>query len=276
MTWGSSEWGVGSWGGGGSGFDLVAAWAASAQSIRLRFSRRVATGSTIDGEPAGVWRPSAYTLAVASTALITPGEAMPVIMGAALITPNEVELRLDRPIGPTSIVYLITVNPDVVRSEAGARLGVHTATFAGVTTRETSPIAVRTDADPSLVDIGYSSTPGTNPVGLLIGADGDLALAESADTMRARILRRILTTKGGFAWLPEYGLAQPTSALAKRSALYDLRLDAQAQLEQESFVSSAAVQLRHLIGRGVYFVDARATLTQGGQLALAVPITAGG
>ena len=276
MTWGIGEWGSSPWGGGGAGFDLVAAWASSALAIRLRFSRRVATGSTIDDEPAGVWRPSAYSLAVSSSALVGAADALPTIMGAALVTPTEVELRLDRPIGPTSLVYLVTVDPDVVRSEAGARLGVHTATFAGVTTRETSPIAVRTDADPSLIDIGYSATPGLNPVGLLIGADGDLALSESADTMRARILRRIVTTKGGFAWLTAYGLDQKTSALGKRSALYDLRLDAQDQLEQESFISTAAVQLRHLVGRGVYFVDARATLTQGGQLALSVPVTAGG
>jgi hypothetical protein len=276
MSWGPSEWGSGSWGGSGAGFDLTAAWTASAQAIRLRFSRRVATGSTIDGEPAGVWLPLAYTLTVSTSALVGASGPVPVIMGAALVTPTEVELVLDRPLGPTSLVYLIGVNPDLVRSEAGARLGVHTATFAGVTTRDTSPIAERTDADPQLVDVGFSTTPGANPVGMLVGANGDLALTESADTIRARIVRRVTTAKGGFAWLPDFGLLPKTSALARKSALYELRLDAQAQIEQEPFAESATVQLRHLIGRGVYFLDSRVTLTQGGQVALAIPITAGG
>lgn len=276
MSWGVGEWGVSPWGGSASGFDLVAAWATSALTVRVRFSRRVATGSTIDGEPAGVWRPETYSLAVSSTSLVTPAEPVPSVMGAALVLPTEVDLRLDRPLGPTSVLYLLTVNPDVVRSEAGARLAIHTSVFAGVTTRDTSPVAARTDADPQLVDIGYSFTPGANPVGLLIGQDGDLALAESADTIRKRVVRRLVTVKGGFAWLRDYGLAPKTSGLARRSALYDLRLDAQAQLEQEPFVSSASVQLRHLVGQGVFFVDTQVTLTQGGQVALAVPITAGG
>ena len=81
--------------------------------------------------------------------------------------------------------------------------------------------------------------------GIIVSAEGDWA-ADNGDTVgtRKRCLRRVLTRKGGFAYLGKtYGLDFSLKTPATTNRLAGLRSDIQSQLAQEPDIDSVATQV---------------------------------
>lgn len=77
-----------------------------------------------------------------------------------------------------------------------------------------------------------------------VDAQGDYAFDEGIETIRKRVVRRLVTAKGGFAHLPLYGVGIP--ALGKRLAvaanLAAVAADAEAQILGEPDVAEVSVR----------------------------------
>jgi len=77
-----------------------------------------------------------------------------------------------------------------------------------------------------------------------IDATGDYAFDEGTETIRKRVIRRLVTAKGGFAHLPTYGVG--ITALGKRLAvaatLAAVAADAEAQILNEPDVAEVSVR----------------------------------
>jgi hypothetical protein len=89
------------------------------------------------------------------------------------------------------------------------------------------------------------STPDAPLLGTFrVDAQGDYAFDEGTEGLRKRILRRLVTMRGGFAHLPNYGVGVP--ALGKRLAvaatLASVAADAEAQILSEPDVAEASVR----------------------------------
>ena len=95
-------------------------------------------------------------------------------------------------------------------------------------------------ANPHLIrDAGVVDPP---PVGQFqINDRGDIAVETRVQGVRKRILRRIITARGGFFHLPEYGVAQPVKSLQRPADLIALASELQRQIEREPEVVRAQV-----------------------------------
>lgn len=94
--------------------------------------------------------------------------------------------------------------------------------------------------------------------------DGDLQMDTRLESLRKRILRRLVTPSGGFALLPGYGLGQQIKGLVRRGLLAKLGADARLQVEQEPEVTRAVVVVQQLQDApNVIVVSVRARTTLG-------------
>lgn len=77
-----------------------------------------------------------------------------------------------------------------------------------------------------------------------VDAQGDYAFDEGVETIRKRVVRRLVTMRGGFAHLPNYGVGIP--ALGKRLAvaatLAAVAADAESQILSEPDVAEVSVR----------------------------------
>lgn len=112
-----------------------------------------------------------------------------------------------------------------------------------------------------------------------VDAQGDYAFDEGVETIRKRVIRRLITMKGGFAHLPLYGVGIP--GLGKRLAvaanLAAVAADAEAQIAGEPDV--AGVKVRPIIDPsvpGVVHFQVRVQTKEGKQSAFDVPFVTTG
>lgn len=77
-----------------------------------------------------------------------------------------------------------------------------------------------------------------------VDAQGDYAFDEGIETLRKRVIRRLITAKGGFAHLPNYGVGIPTlgKRLAVAANLATVAADAEAQIASEPDVADVGVR----------------------------------
>ena len=267
-AWGSGSWGGsgGAWGGVPAGFDLVAVWATSAQGLRLRFSTGPVMGGVVDGAPLGLVMVGAFTLVSELARGVTTPPLAPTVLGASRFSETEVDLILDSPLAGAGVRYLLTVSSEV-KSEGGQPIGIRTGRFWGLTTRATSPTAIKSDGSPGLVDVAA-----TLGGGFGYTAEGDLALSTGLDTLRLRVGRRCLTRRNGFAWLDSFGLLPGQSSLITRSSVSSLEETAREQVGQEPDLIDADARIQHMVGRGLMFVSVNGRLRQGGDFSTSVPL----
>jgi len=90
-----------------------------------------------------------------------------------------------------------------------------------------------------LVDIKNSLTDGV----WTIDDSGDMSVHGGFESLRKRIFRRLVTPKGAFAWMPDYGVGLALKEIASVATLQGLKADIQQQVKQEPEVKACEVAL---------------------------------
>jgi hypothetical protein len=262
-AWGDGSWGAGSWGGGvGIGFQFLDAIAIRENALRVEFSAAVYFSSLLDPGDASVvtnWSITANHDSVGlngdnardvNVILVTQST---VDDGVALSdTARFLILTLDRPFTAWPAQYGVTwsgiFSDDLTVSSSGTFF--FNATYRQLEAPQIQvPSPSRDMANPQTLSAAQSSLP--QPVGpYVLGAfgvdhSGDYATDEGDVNLKKRILRRLMTRKGAFAHLPNYGVGVPDEVkkLGTAATISRLRADAEAQISQEPDVQQVRVVL---------------------------------
>ena len=157
------------------------------------------------------------------------------------------DLQVDRPL-VVGLRYRVTVDSVVVAQDTRHLTAPYGWEFQG----EARPIVtLQQRGKMGLVDFA------SNPIsgGIIVDSSGDWA-CDAGDIVgtRKRCFRRVLTKRGAFTHLQNYGLNYDVKVPATTNKLAGLRSDIQAGLAQEPDVDSVATQVS---------LDARGWLTLG-------------
>ena len=259
---GASPWGSGPWGGATAPFDLLSAYAHTAQSIRLTFSSPPrAEGDTLAID--GLTRAS-YTLTSTGA---HPAPTIPKILKVRAIDAVTLELVLAGELDGAATRYRVDVAA-VMQNASGHVIGIRTRSFDGVTTPRTAVGSGGSDAlaYPDLVDFAsvagaWQATP-----------EGDYALSSGEVTLHKLILRRLTTPRGAFVRLTTYGAGLAQSATAKRATILALEGEAKRQVLREPEIKDCATKVTLYQGRGVLYVEVSYTLQSGVTGSVSVPV----
>lgn len=187
---------------------------------------------------------------------------------------SQVILSVDTPFEKT-VEYVLEILPKIV--------GIAGETFAGPTSFQFSavkPAVVlqtksrkaeqyrdfayytfpRPDGGPSLV---YEFDPNT-----------DIGIQDGQSSLKKRIFRRLLSDRGGFSFLPGYGVGLKVKSLARGGRLQELASEVEAQVKQEPDVldAGASCALRVTTGGTFVVVQVRAK-TRDGDEALSLEVS---
>jgi len=275
--WWTEAWGLSPWGGTDGTFSALA-WARDELHVVVRYSMR---------PEAAAYDPRSYGLFEVAPTPLSPEVPAVVAVEAEASAPLawDLVLRLSSPLGSSGALYRLVIVPyrqdvgeaggpsiggvvDSMRSADGSPLTSPLYLVRGVTSPATDPAVVSETTDPRLVDLDYRYTAadGALAAGYAVAPNGDVLVSSGPATLRKRIIRRLTTRKGGFAWLPDYGLLPAQSGLITGSRLAELQADAVAQLSAEPGVASATVVLRHFVGRGIVTATVSIGLSTGGSM----------
>lgn len=262
-AWGEGSWGAGSWGGGsGAGIQFIDLVAIRENAIRVEFDQAVYLTGLLSAEDAS--RPDLWTVTASSLSRGLSGDvARPVRIvrvelageedGVAVVDYGRfVNLILDRPMTPFPAVYSVTwvdiFAKDLLSSSSGEQ-----DVYAVYRLLEQPQIQVakpsRDFANPQTTSAAIGSLPRSNLLSILgsFGVDdtGDYAMDEGITNLKKRIIRRLMTRKGAFAHLPNYGVGVPDAAkkLGKAITISALKTDAEAQIAQEPDVLQTRVSV---------------------------------
>lgn len=256
--WGSMPWGAGPWGAGGAAdLELLSALAIRENVVRLTFN--VAPQYTKQLTPNDAANPARYQFTAQATPLGRDGEparaVLPVLVERAKVAGSfgaVLDVTLDRPMSPWPARYIVAVNQLV--SIDGALLGVGktSLTFDAVY-RElrpqsaSDPTPSRDIANPQTYSAQLDPLPQAgDPLALgviPIDASGDYAFDQGISQLRKRVYRRMLTRKGAFPALPNYGVGVPTygKRLGVEGVRQQIADEAQKQIAQEPDVAAVSV-----------------------------------
>ena len=256
--WGSEPWGAGPWGGGdGDALRLLSAVAVRENVVRLEFNQAPEFTWLLTSNDAS--NPERYSI----KALVSVGRdgemaraVRPALVERALVSGalgRFIDVVVDRPFSPWGAEYLVACNQ--LRTYAGGLLDAtkSSARFVGVyrTLRQQST----SNATPSrdfanpftyTAQLGQPLAGDQLLLGVIpIGSDGDYALDEGLVQVKKRIFRRLLTRKGAFAALPEYGVGVPTygKRLGVAGVRQQLAAEAERQIKLEPDVEDARVNV---------------------------------
>lgn len=74
-----------------------------------------------------------------------------------------------------------------------------------------------------------------------VATDGTLALDGGIASLRKRVIRRLITPRGTFAHLPDYGVTIPIKQLIRAGRLREIQTEAELQIGQEPDVAGVKV-----------------------------------
>lgn len=180
-------------------------------------------------------------LCVNTWTITRPDRVSPLfITGVHKVSGTEFRLQLADTLGDDSVTH--TLSAQQLRSKSGL-LAVYPRdiTFAGPPYQAVVPSP--TIADP--IDLkGQSSYQNGAPGGLSVGADGDYDEESGAPLIRKLILRRLLTPKGAFYHLPNYGFGLRPKMFLRPSQLQLLKSAMREEIVRERGVANADLSLR--------------------------------
>lgn len=155
------------------------------------------------------------------------------------------DVRVDRPL-VVGVTFRVTVSR--VISRLGGPLGAPvSADFAGIVRpSEYRQATRRTD------QLDFRSDPF---VGRLVVQGGDIATHGGLDSLRKRVLRRLITPRGSFVFAPQYGTRLRLKQTITPGELASMKADIATQLREEPDVRRAAVDMRLLSATGILQVQ---------------------
>ena len=260
-AWGEGSWGAGSWGGGpGAGIQFVDVVAIRENALRLEFDQAVNLTGLLAFDDAS--RPDLWNVTASPMSIGLSGDpARPVrIVRVELAGEDDgvadvdygrfVNLILDRPMTAFPAVYTVTWT-DIYAKDLASSSSGSSDVYAVYRLLEQPQIQVpkpsRDFANPQTTAAAIESLPDPNASFVLgtFGVDdtGDYAQDEGTVNLKKRIIRRLITRKGAFAHLPNYGVGIPDQAkkLAQAIVISKLKADAEVQIAQEPDVLQSRV-----------------------------------
>lgn len=256
--WGSMPWGAGPWGAGGaSDLELLSALAVRENVVRLTFN--VAPKFTKQLDPNDAANPERFTFAPQALPIGIDGEPARAIRAARVEVAkipgalgSVLDVTTDRPMSPWPCRYLAAVNQLVSYSGALLAIGKTSVVFEAVYRQlrpqsVSSPTPSRDIANPQTYSAQLDTIPLAGNAQLLgvipIDASGDYAFDQGLTQQKKRIIRRLLTPKGAFPALPNYGVGVPTygKRLGVEGVRQQICADAEAQIAQEPDVAGVRV-----------------------------------
>ena len=261
-AWGGGTWGAGSWGGGlGGGISFIDVVAIRENVLRLEFDQAVYFSELLDAGDASV--PELWTVTAAAGSAGMDGETTrPVRVIKVELAGEEdgvepadfgrfVNLILDRPMTPFPAVYDVAwtnVYAADLESFSAGTSDVYSVYRLLEVPQVQTALPSRDLANPQTLGMAAASLPRSSTASLgTFGTDdtGDYAFDEGNVNLKKRAIRRLVTRKGAFAHLPNYGVGVPDEAkrLAQATVLSRLKNDAEAQIGEEPDVQAVKVAI---------------------------------
>ncbi len=267
MSWGSGGWGSGGWGSGTSPattspFRVLLATPINSNTVRVFLSREPRHRSPLSGKDS--LNRLNWTISIVSG----PG-TIPVVETVENTQPRptavsgepqawSVDLRTDRRV--LAATTYLTVAGSAITSAAEAPMAAppfdrddHPGIALPRPRRPQRPTAVRIG-----VDLFYDPFQAR----FILDAKGDIDVHGGLDALKKRIIRRLLSTPGGFIHLPGYGVGLRVKELNRTTDLADLRLRVARQVRLEDEVARASADVARL-APGVILVSVKVRTRRG-------------
>lgn len=240
--YGAAEYGAGSYGTGAADLQLLAALAIRENVVRLTFNvAPLFTGILNPNDASNRLRYQINGVSSDARAVIATGVEVAGGGGTLL------DVTVDRPFSGVPATYRVTVT-QLVSALDGNLLDPTMTSFEFVGLERFIPPPSRDTAVPSRdlanrFDPFISDTPGFAVIP--IDDTGDYAFDEGVISLKKRFHRRLISKKGRFAHLPDYGLGVPDllKTLNRQRVRAELKADAEIQFTQEPEVVSALVTI---------------------------------
>lgn len=288
MGWGQGPWGATPWGsGGGLGLELLSAQAIRENVIRLTFDSPILFTGT--GEPGDGSVLERYQIVAQSTPLDARGNPARAVRPAGVELSEvagaggrQVDVTTDRPMSPYPTRYSVAVN--ALKNLSGGVLVpgstsvLFDALFRGIPRPLPDNAVARRDiANPQTRSAFFDPLPEVSE--LLLGTlpvdeQGDYAFDEGLTSVKKRIFRRVITRRGKFGHLKDYGVGVPAQVkkLGSGAVRETLAADAESQILEEPEVERVAVSWVQDAQRpNVFRMQIRAKTTSGDSVNLDVP-----
>lgn len=241
---------------------FVAAASIRENAIRVEFSLLVNYTGLLDPNDVSKVEGHWSVAEDAATTGMNGEAARPVsIVRAALATAEDgveeadfgrfVNLYLDRPLTPYPAVYAVSWSGiyelgTVINPSAGSSNVFGVYRMLSAPTIE-APRQSKDFANPQTAGAARASLPRPSAAFSLgtFGIDdtGDYAHDEGNESLKKRVIRRLVTRKNAFAHLPGYGVGVPDAVkkLATQETLSSLKVDAELQIAEEPDVAQVRV-----------------------------------
>lgn len=198
------------------------------------------------------------------------------VLTVAQVEASVFDLYLNAPLGSFNTTHRLETS--TLRDAAGAVLAATSAECPGALERDLATVDRRiARRRQALVDLRSAPVPMLDMVGgtLQIAATGDYERESGVSLVRKLILRRLMTTPGEFAHLPQYGLGfKVKEPLPIRNAA-TLQKKIHEQVMKEPEIESAKVSLTLYRQQNTVVVQIAARLRKtGAQFSMDVPLPA--
>ncbi len=256
--WGSLPWGAGPWGAGGAAdLELLDALAIRENVVRLTFN--VAPQFTKLLTPNDASNPKRFQFTPQALPLGLDGQAARAVLPVLVERPRVagafgtiLDVTLDRMMSPWPSQYIVAVNQlvsvDGALLASGKTSRMFVAVYRTLRPQSTSdPTPSRDIANPQTYQAQLDPLPQAgDPLALgviPIDSSGDYAFDSGITQLKKRVFRRLLTPKGAFSALPNYGVGVPTygKKLALEGVRQEIAQEAQKQISQEPDVAAVSV-----------------------------------
>lgn len=256
--WGALPWGAGPWGAGGAdALELLSALAIRENVIRLAFN--VAPQFTRLLTPNDAANPKRFQVTAVPSPLGADGlpvrSVLPVLVELAKIPGSfgsVLDITIDRPMSPFPARYLVAVNQLASADGAPLAIGQTSRGFIAVyrelraqSVAEPSPS--RDIANPQTYQAQLDPLPQAgDPLALgviPIDASGDYAFDSGVTQLKKRVFRRLVTVKGRFPAIPDYGIGVPSygKRLGTAAIRQQICEEAKKQLALEPDIAAVSV-----------------------------------
>lgn len=252
---GSGSFGVTPWGGAiSTDLRVLNVVAIKENVFRITFSEPPIFTGVLDTKDASSVKRYSVTAISTTTGMdgLPARKVLPAEISLAGGGGTEIDLTTDRPMSPYPARYLVAVN-GVFSSSSGLPINSCFTSFPvyGVYRKlhtQLPELAVpgRDIANPWTLAAQLDPVPilGNAQLGIIpIDDSGDYAFDEGVISLKKRILRRLVTKKGAFIFMPSYGVGiiEKLKKLNSAAARSDVAAEAQSQIQQEPDVERCSV-----------------------------------
>lgn len=219
---------------------VVSAVAISTRTVRVTFSKEPQNiSAAVTGD---VLNPRTWQITRDDT-----GVGFTILSIAAFDSPLIWDVRVLEPFGSVNIQH--TVSAPTLLDTTGSPIDApRTATFVGALSKDRSTPSERAaQRRYNIRDINNPQAPtaDSDANGVFIITDGgDYQLHEGADFIRKLIFRRLMTSRGGFFHLPDYGLGLAVKQPIPSGNLVKLQTEIKNQILLEPEIAKVAVTLK--------------------------------